>query len=86
MKYDGKFASRWRAKSPDALCAVLPLICCGANLFYEPQELCLSGIGAFENTCVQQNLFKDCPDFLLNLVLPKNMEAEKVTEQKKEKA
>ena len=48
------------------LCAVLPLICCGANLFYEPQELCLSGIGAFENTCVQQNLFKDCPDFLLN--------------------
>ena len=21
---DGKFASRWRAKSPDALCAVLP--------------------------------------------------------------
>ena len=24
MKYDGKFASRWRAKSPDALCAVLP--------------------------------------------------------------
>ena len=30
------------------------------------QELCLSGIGAFENTCVQQNLFKDCSDFLLN--------------------
>ena len=35
MKYDGKFASRWRAKSPDALCAVLPqdfqrdfLLCC----------------------------------------------------------
>ena len=27
MKYDGKFASRWRAKSPDALCAVLPLLC-----------------------------------------------------------
>ena len=26
MKYDGKFASRWRAKSPDALCAVLPYI------------------------------------------------------------
>ena len=26
MKYDGKFASRWRAKSPDALCAVLPKI------------------------------------------------------------
>ena len=26
MKYDGKFASRWRAKSPDALCAVLPQI------------------------------------------------------------
>ena len=25
MKYDGKFASRWRAKSPDALCAILPL-------------------------------------------------------------
>ncbi|WP_277214541.1 hypothetical protein, partial [Ruminococcus callidus] len=25
VKYDGKFASRWRAKSPDALCAVLPL-------------------------------------------------------------
>ena len=24
VKYDGKFASRWRAKSPDALCAVLP--------------------------------------------------------------
>ena len=24
MKYDGKFASRWRAKSPDAFCAVLP--------------------------------------------------------------
>ena len=24
MKYDGKFVSRWRAKSPDALCAVLP--------------------------------------------------------------
>ena len=24
MKYGGKFASRWRAKSPDALCAVLP--------------------------------------------------------------
>ena len=23
---DGKFASRWRAKSPDALCAVLPKI------------------------------------------------------------
>ncbi|WP_288595680.1 hypothetical protein, partial [uncultured Ruminococcus sp.] len=23
---DGKFASRWRAKSSDALCAVLPLI------------------------------------------------------------
>ncbi|WP_226943552.1 hypothetical protein [Ruminococcus callidus] len=22
---EGKFASRWRAKSPDALCAVLPL-------------------------------------------------------------
>ena len=48
-----------------ALCSV-SLICCGANLFYEPQELCLSGIGAFENTCVQQNLFKDCSDFLLN--------------------
>ena len=26
VKYDGKFASRWRAKSPDALCAVLPNI------------------------------------------------------------
>ena len=26
VKYDGKFASRWRAKSPDALCAVLPKI------------------------------------------------------------
>ena len=24
---EGKFASRWRAKSPDALCAVLPLLC-----------------------------------------------------------
>jgi DNA-binding Xre family transcriptional regulator len=24
VKYDGKFASRWRAKSLDALCAVLP--------------------------------------------------------------
>ena len=24
VKYDGKFASKWRAKSPDALCAVLP--------------------------------------------------------------
>ena len=24
MKYNGKFARRWRAKSPDALCAVLP--------------------------------------------------------------
>ena len=48
------------------LYAVLPLICCGANLFYEPQKLCLSGIGAFENACVQQNLFKDCSDFLLN--------------------
>ncbi|MBS6597112.1 MAG: hypothetical protein KH326_08605, partial [Ruminococcus callidus] len=23
---EGKFASRWRAKSPDALCAVLPKI------------------------------------------------------------
>ena len=23
---DGKFANRWRAKSPDALCAVLPYI------------------------------------------------------------
>jgi len=23
---EGKFASRWRAKSPDALCAVLPLL------------------------------------------------------------
>jgi len=23
---EGKFASRWRAKSPDALCAVLPLV------------------------------------------------------------
>ncbi|MFR5977391.1 MAG: hypothetical protein ACLUGC_12295, partial [Ruminococcus callidus] len=27
VKYDGKFASRWRAKSPDALCAVLPKLC-----------------------------------------------------------
>jgi hypothetical protein len=26
VKYDGKFASRWRAKSLDALCAVLPLL------------------------------------------------------------
>jgi hypothetical protein len=26
VKYDGKFASRWRAKSPDALCAVLPYL------------------------------------------------------------
>ena len=26
VKYDGKFASRWRAKSPDALCAVLPTV------------------------------------------------------------
>jgi hypothetical protein len=26
VKYDGKFASRWRAKSPDALCAVLPYV------------------------------------------------------------
>ncbi|WP_455126578.1 hypothetical protein, partial [Ruminococcus sp.] len=24
---EGKFASRWRAKSPDALCAVLPRVC-----------------------------------------------------------
>ena len=24
VKYDGKVASRWRTKSPDALCAVLP--------------------------------------------------------------
>jgi hypothetical protein len=24
VKYDEKFASRWRAKSPDALCVVLP--------------------------------------------------------------
>ncbi|WP_303058014.1 hypothetical protein, partial [uncultured Ruminococcus sp.] len=24
---EGKFASRWRAKSPDALCAVLPKSC-----------------------------------------------------------
>jgi len=26
VKYDEKFASRWRAKSPDALCAVLPKV------------------------------------------------------------
>ena len=25
VKYEGKFASRWRAKSTDVLCAVLPL-------------------------------------------------------------
>lgn len=40
------------AKPLGGLYAVLPLICCGTNLFYEPQELCLSGIGAFENACV----------------------------------
>ena len=27
VKYDENFASRWRAKSPDALCAVLPSVC-----------------------------------------------------------
>nr|WP_302696610.1 hypothetical protein [uncultured Ruminococcus sp.] len=37
MKYDGKFASRWRAKSPDALCAVLPLFFAG--LFREKQKV-----------------------------------------------
>jgi len=26
VKWAGKFASRWRAKSLDALCAVLPLV------------------------------------------------------------
>ncbi len=31
MKYDRKFASRWRAKSPDALYAVSPLIHVGAR-------------------------------------------------------
>ena len=31
MKYDGKFTSKWRAKSPDALCAVSPLIHVGAR-------------------------------------------------------
>uniref|UniRef100_UPI0023F6580E hypothetical protein n=1 Tax=Ruminococcus callidus TaxID=40519 RepID=UPI0023F6580E len=30
-KYDRKFASRWRAKSPDALYAVSPLIHVGAR-------------------------------------------------------
>ena len=39
MKYDGKFASRWRAKSPDALCAVLPLGMCRGRCPYHPADL-----------------------------------------------
>ncbi|WP_277227704.1 hypothetical protein, partial [Ruminococcus callidus] len=30
---DGKFASRWRAKSPDALCAVLTSVSFSTRLF-----------------------------------------------------
>ena len=30
---DGKFAGRWRAKSPDALCAVLPILYIMALVF-----------------------------------------------------
>ena len=29
---EGKFTSRWRAKSPDALCAVLPKIKTGGHV------------------------------------------------------
>ncbi|MDY4018394.1 MAG: hypothetical protein SOY50_06160, partial [Ruminococcus callidus] len=33
---EGKFASRWRAKSPDALCAVLP------QVFQTASRLCVT--------------------------------------------
>ncbi|WP_455523212.1 hypothetical protein, partial [Ruminococcus sp.] len=39
---EGKFASRWRAKSPDALCAVLPKLS-GDNFqkkIDNPPEIC----------------------------------------------
>ena len=39
MKYDGKFASRWRAKSPDALCAVLPLGMCRGRCPHHSADL-----------------------------------------------
>ena len=41
---EGKFASRWRAKSPDALCAVLPLhaICVLCFLYAAFPKNCLS--------------------------------------------
>ena len=42
MKYDGKFASRWRAKSPDALCAVLPL---SDDFLIIKRALCLAYCG-----------------------------------------
>ena len=50
MKYDGKFASRWRAKSPDALCAVLPMGFCCHGLLMEltlfQQHICCFRTGA----------------------------------------
>ncbi len=40
MKYDEKFASRWRAKSPDALCAVLPKECMVSENFEKRVGFC----------------------------------------------
>jgi len=38
---EGKFASRWRAKSPDALCAVLPYASSGVRETDSPFRILL---------------------------------------------
>ena len=60
VKYDGKFASRWRAKSPDALCAVLPLhaICVLCFLYAAFPKNCLSDDSS--TTGKQLGIFEKC--------------------------
>ena len=85
MKYDGKFASRWRTKSPDALCAVLPLVFqskqfvqvvdprfCPEDLIPKRLDIPFRQtvlIGVYHEICFDQNLEIHLVDLVIRMMM-----------------
>ena len=65
MKYDGKFASRWRTKSPDVLCAVLPQIDTACRQFTSVGQAAGRVVKWFQLSRTLGALVKNRPEYFM---------------------
>ena len=65
MKYDGKFASRWRTKSPDVLCAVLPQIDTACRQFTSVGQAAGHVVKWFQLSRTLGALVKNRPEYFM---------------------